>query len=1019
MRNLIRTHDWSASPLRPTELWPQTLRTLTAMMLDSNQPMFVAWGSQRTLLYNDAYATILADRHPGALGRDFLEVWHEIRQDLLPLVEQVYRGEPVRMDDIALVMERRGQPEETHFSFFYSPVRDETGTVAGLFCACSETTRQVLAGQRLRESEERMRLAFAAGRLAPWEWDIGSGRVTWSGDLEAATGLEEQGFGGTYEAFLAVVHPADRSGVEAALRRALAGEAEYAAEFRMVRPDGSVRWTSTRGLVVRDRAGFPMRMIGYDADITERRRADERLGASEERFRSFAENSTDVLWIADAANGRLEYLSPAYEAIWGEPRERVMADLRRWAELVHPEDRERAREGLPRLLAGQTCIQEYRIVRPCDGAVRWIRDTGFPVRDGSGGVERVAGIAQDITDIKAAEAAHRESEAKFQAIANSIDQMIWSTRPDGYHDYYNQRWYDYTGVPEGSTDGEGWNGMFHPDDRERAWATWRHCLATGEPYHIEYRLRHRSGEYRWVIGRAQCVRDEEGRITRWYGTCTDIDDLKRTADELHRTSALLRLIGDSTPDMIYAKDRESRVLYANAAVRRTIGRPIEEILGRSDRDWAPSIEEAERIIANDRRVMETGDTFDVDEAFTGPDGETRYYRSVKSPLRDPTGAIIGLVGVTSDMTERRRAEERERLLAREVDHRAKNLLAVVQSVVQLTRGDDIAAFTDAVTGRIRSLARAHSLLAASRWEGADLRHLIEEELAPFRGQDSSRIRINGPAIRLRPEAAQALALVIHELTTNAAKYGALSAAGGRLDVTWALAVAGEEDGRLGLRWQERGGPSVAPPTRRGFGATIMRASVERQLQGKVTLDWNRDGLLCEMTIPAEQVTSQTFTGRKGNGKERTSLRGQAVEVRGQRILVLEDQAPIAVQIEEALVQVGCTVVGPASRIVDAMDLLYGAGADAALLDVDVAGDRSFGVADILAAKRIPFAFVTGFDASSFLPERFTGVPVLAKPFAATELISTVERLIRAGAVGTRLDRNHAEGEDSKLDPAKR
>lgn len=125
-----------------------------------------------------------------------------------------------------------------------------------------------------------------------------------------------------------------------------------------------------------------------------------------------------------------------------------------------------------------------------------------------------------------AEARLRESEAKFQAIANSIDQMIWSTRADGYHDYYNDRWYEFTGVPYGSTDGEAWNGMFHPDDQERAWATWRTCLASGVPYHIEYRLRHRSGVYRWVIGRAQCVRDEAGRITRWYGTCTDIHDRK-------------------------------------------------------------------------------------------------------------------------------------------------------------------------------------------------------------------------------------------------------------------------------------------------------------------------------------------------------------------------------------------------------------------------------------------------------------------------------------------------------------
>ena len=131
-----------------------------------------------------------------------------------------------------------------------------------------------------------------------------------------------------------------------------------------------------------------------------------------------------------------------------------------------------------------------------------------------------------------------QSERRFEAIANSIDQMIWSTRPDGYHDYYNDRWYEFTGVPYGSTDGEAWNGMFHADDQERAWAQWRRSLESGEPYHIEYRLRHRSGVYRWVIGRAQCERDASGRIARWYGTCTDIDDLKSA-------EAALRLLNET------------------------------------------------------------------------------------------------------------------------------------------------------------------------------------------------------------------------------------------------------------------------------------------------------------------------------------------------------------------------------------------------------------------------------------------------------------------------------------------
>jgi PAS domain S-box-containing protein len=122
-------------------------------------------------------------------------------------------------------------------------------------------------------------------------------------------------------------------------------------------------------------------------------------------------------------------------------------------------------------------------------------------------------------------------QISFQQLADAMPQMVWSTLPDGFHDYYNAQWYEFTGVPEGSTDGEGWNDMFHPEDQERAWARWRHSLETGEPYEIEYRLRHRSGAYRWTLGRALPVRNENGEIVRWVGTCTDIDEQKSIAQQ--------------------------------------------------------------------------------------------------------------------------------------------------------------------------------------------------------------------------------------------------------------------------------------------------------------------------------------------------------------------------------------------------------------------------------------------------------------------------------------------------------
>ncbi len=199
----------------------------------------------------------------------------------------------------------------------------------------------------------------------------------------------------------------------------------------------------------------------------------------------------------------------------------------------------------PRVLAEAQASQreltrfetEYRINLP-DGTVRIVISINDAIIGLDGKAERMFGVFGDITARKQSEEALRRGAAQFRQLADAMPQMVWVTRPDGYHEYFNQRWYEFTGVPEGSTDGEGWNAMFHPDEQERARSVWRHSLATGEPYEIEYRLRHHSGEYRWTLGRALPVRDEQGNIERWFGTCTDIHAIKQLMDE--RESLLQR-----------------------------------------------------------------------------------------------------------------------------------------------------------------------------------------------------------------------------------------------------------------------------------------------------------------------------------------------------------------------------------------------------------------------------------------------------------------------------------------------
>jgi len=325
-----------------------------------------------------------------------------------------------------------------------------------------------------------------------------------------------------------------------------------------------------------------------------------------------------------------------------------------------------------------------------------------------------------------------QSEARFRAIADSMPQMVWSTQPDGFHDYFNARWYEFTGVPDGSTDGEGWNGVFHPADQERARARWRHSLETGDPYEIEYRLRRHDGVYRWTLGRAMPIRNEAGQITRWFGTCTDIDDLKRM-------------------------------------------------------------------------------------------------------------------------------EQAKELLSQELSHRIKNIFAVVSALIALSARQfpEARAFATALRTRINALARAHEFVrphseTSRPTVGSMTLHAFLTDLfRPYAAPDgSSRVFLGGDDAVFDDQAATSVALLFHELATNAAKYGALSVEGGRVT----LSTLNKGD-RFILVWEERGGPAVAgEPDHSGFGSSLATLSVEGQLGGRLERIWAPEGLRVKADLPSTALS---------------------------------------------------------------------------------------------------------------------------------------------------------------------
>jgi two-component sensor histidine kinase len=252
------------------------------------------------------------------------------------------------------------------------------------------------------------------------------------------------------------------------------------------------------------------------------------------------------------------------------------------------------------------------------------------------------------------------------------------------------------------------------------------------------------------------------------------------------------------------------------------------------------------------RVLKAG-SVSLDERLVRPDGTIVWIHNSAFVMPDEDGVVRRIGGIAEDVTERRAAEERLKLLAAEVDHRAKNLLAVVQVMLRQTRGTTVPEYAKAAQGRIAALARAHTLLSRSHWRGADLRRLVMDELAAFQRGDGERIVIDGTSVLLRPEAAQSIALALHELATNATKYGGLSVPQGRIAVVWRR----DSNGDLSLRWSETGGPPVSPPSRKGTGANVIERSIGQQLSGAVRFDWQRTGMVCEIHVPARQFVGET------------------------------------------------------------------------------------------------------------------------------------------------------------------
>lgn len=468
-----------------------------------------------------------------------------------------------------------------------------------------------------------------------------------------------------------------------------------------------------------------------------------------------------------------------------------------------------------------------------------------PVRDEAGDVRGVICIVNETTERVLAQQALARSQERLSYAMNAsgmLGTFDWHIPSDTF--YSDERFAAMFSVDpdkgeQGAPIAEYMAGI-HPDDRDRIQEAVSHTTATGEKYAQEYRLLSPDGTVRWIEARGECLYDIEGQPERFPGAVVDITDRKRAEEALQRLASIVA----SSADAILSIDLDARITSWNEGAELLYGFSAEEIVGKPVTLLLPPerADEEQAILAR-IRLGERVEPYETKRLCK--DGTLIDVSLTVSPVHDASGDIVGASKIARDISARKEAERIQRVLMGELKHRVKNVLATVQAIATQTfRNEESKTARDAFTARLISLSKAHDLLTAESWSGAELSALIAEVLSPF---DKANFEIGGPQLRLPSEVVLTFSLALHELATNAAKYGALTAPSGRVAIKWEI-VDGDTR-RLALKWTERGGPFVKTPRGRGFGSRLIEGLLSAQLNGKVQITYDPSGLVCEIDAP--------------------------------------------------------------------------------------------------------------------------------------------------------------------------
>jgi PAS domain S-box-containing protein len=729
-----------------------------------------------------------------------------------------------------------------------------TGVVADI-------TERKEAGAALRENEARLRGILQQSPAGIVQTDA-EGRMTlvnprWYEML----GYPEAELLG--RKLIDVIHPSSMAATVNAITGLAAGGPDFLIEMHYQRKDGSMFSAQSNVTAMRAPSGEYLGLIAVVLDISERLRTEAALREKEHFLKRVTEVTPGVLHVFDLVENRSVFINKSAASLLGySPEEMIAMGSEAAPTLMHPDDLARFPQHLARVRAlddGEVADFEHRM-RDSAGEWHWFHshDAVF-TRDEAGSARQLIGLASEITARKQAEAALREREERLRLILDGAVAFIGVMDPDGTLIEANAAALAAGGVTRAEVlDRKLWETVWFGHDEAVARhiqdAVRRACKGEIVREDVVVRMR---GDTRMTIDfKLAPVRDDEGNVRLLIPSGFDITERKRAETALRLSHDTYLNLIETNPFGVYLVDSSFRMAQISAGAKKVFDN-VDPLIGRNFEDilrtvWLEPF--ASEAAARFRHTLQTGEAYhsrETTERRSDLDTEESYDWQIER-VTLPDGEF-GVVCYFYDMTERKRQEQQIHYLMGEVNHRAKNLLAVVQAIAaQTARAGDPATFTARLSERIQGLAAAHDLLVRNQWVGAGVADLVRAQLSHFADLFDTRVQFGGPPLRLRPSAAQAIGMALHEMATNAAKYGALSNDEGRIRITWGKVVGNEPS--FFMQWIEEGGPRVTPPMHEGFGNRVIKRMAEAAVDGTVKIEYKESGFVWQLSAPIGNLT---------------------------------------------------------------------------------------------------------------------------------------------------------------------